>query len=55
VNPDYYQVRYGDVVIAEGMTIETACLLVEALFQKYWQEPEGEYIIAKMPEEPHGT
>ena len=48
---DYYRVLYGDIVIAEKMTLETALLLLKALFEKFWQEPSCQYTIEKMEQE----
>lgn len=47
---DYYRVLYEGIVIAEKMTLEIALLLVKALFEKFWQEPNGHYTIEKMGE-----
>ena len=48
---DYYRVLYEDIVIAEKMTLETALLLIKALFEKFWQEKSCHYTIEKMPED----
>ena len=48
---DYYRVLYRDIVIAERMTLETACILVKALFEHFWEEPSCQYTIEKMAEE----
>ena len=48
---DYYRVLYEGIVIAEKMTLETALLLLEALFTKYWKEDSIHYTIEKMEEE----
>ncbi len=50
MNCDYYRVLYNEIVIAEKMTIETALLLVKALFEKFWQESDCHYTIEKMGE-----
>lgn len=47
---DYYRVLYIDIVIAEHMTLETAVILVKALFEHFWKEP-CQYTIEKMAEE----
>lgn len=47
---DYYRVLYEEIIIAEKMTLETALLLVKALFEKFWQEPNCHYTIEKMEE-----
>lgn len=46
---DYYSVLYEDIVIARGMTIETAMTLVQALFQKFQNEVNVRYTIMKEP------
>lgn len=48
---DYYRVLYDDIVIAEHMTLETACLLVRAMFETYYNEPDLHYTIEKMDED----
>lgn len=45
---EYYKVLCGDIVIADHMTLETACILVKALFEQYWQELTLHYTIQKM-------
>lgn len=49
MNCDYYSVLYKTIVLAEHMTIGNALLFVEALFNKYFNEPDVEYIIKKEP------
>ena len=44
---DYYSVLYGELVLAQHMTLETAMLLVEAMFQKFWAEGNLSYTIKK--------
>ncbi len=41
---DTYSVWYKDTLIASKMNLETALLLVEALFQKSWLEGSVSYI-----------
>lgn len=48
---DYYRVLYRDIVIAERMTLETACILVKALFEHFWKEQSCQYTIEKMAAE----
>ena len=48
---DYYRVLCRDVVIAERMTFETACILVKALFEYFWKDPSCQYAIEKIAEE----
>ena len=48
---DYYAVYYNDIAIAEKMTIETALLLLKALFTEHWREPDLHYTLVKMPNE----
>ena len=50
MNCDYYRVLYKGIVIAERMTLETACLLVKAMFEKFYLEPSLQYTIEKMGE-----
>ena len=45
---DYYRVLYRDIVIAEKMTLETALLLMKALFQNFYNEPTLQYTLEKM-------
>lgn len=48
MNCDYYRVLYKVVVLAERMTLGNAFTFVEALFQKYGNEPDLQYTIEKM-------
>lgn len=48
---DYYRVVYESIVIAEKMTLETALLLVKAMFEKFYSEPSLHYTIEKMKDE----
>ena len=47
MNEYEYSVLYGDVVLARGMTLGTALLLVEAMMQKYFNENPLEYSIKR--------
>jgi len=47
MNCDYYRILFHDIVIAEKMTLETALLLLKALFEKFWQD-SCQYTIEKM-------
>ena len=51
MNSVYFRVLYKDVVLAERMSLEIACILVKALFQEWWNEPEAQYTIEKMKTE----
>lgn len=44
---DTYSVWYGNVLLADAMSLENALLFIEALFQKYWNDPAGFYTIKK--------
>ena len=44
---DYYSVWYGEVLLAEHMSIGNACLFIEALFQKFYNEPDLMYTIKR--------
>ena len=48
---DYYRILFRDIVIAEKMTLDTALLLMKALFQNYYNEPTLQYTLEKMEEE----
>ena len=46
---DKYRVVMGvNIIIAEGMSIETACLLVKAYFEQFYEEPEMKLTIERM-------
>ena len=46
---DKYRVTlFGNIIIAEKMSLETACLLVKALFEQYDQESDLKYTIERM-------
>ena len=47
MNEYEYSVLYGNVVLARGMTLGTALLLVEAMMQKYFNENPLEYSIKR--------
>lgn len=44
---DTYSVWVGNILLADAMSIEHALLFIEALFQKYWNDPVGFYTIKK--------
>lgn len=48
MNSEKYRILIGDYVIAENMELETALLLVESMFGRYYNESTG-YTIEKMP------
>ena len=45
---DYYTVLYGGIILAEKMTLETALLLVKAMFEKFYSDPALYYTIQRM-------
>ena len=47
MNSDYYRILFHDIVLADHMTLETALILLEALFQKFYNEPTCAYTIEK--------
>lgn len=47
MNSEEYSVLYGNVVLARGMTLGTALLLVEAMMQRYHQERGLSYTIKR--------
>ena len=51
MSSEYYRILYHDIVLADHMTLGTALILLEALFQKFSNEPSGQYTIEKSPEE----
>lgn len=51
MNSEYYRILFHDIVLADHMTLGTALILLEALFQKFYNESSGQYIIEKIPEE----
>lgn len=42
-----YSIWYGNIMLADKMSLENALLFIEALFQKFWNDPEGMYTIKK--------
>lgn len=48
---DYYKVMDKREVVADHMDLETALILVKALFQTYYRESSLELTIAKMRED----
>jgi len=51
MSSEYYRILFRDIVLADHMTLGTALILLEALFQKFYNEPTGAYTIEKMEEE----
>ena len=51
MNSEYYRILFHDIVLADHMTLGTALILLEALFQKFYNEPGGQYVVEKMTEE----
>lgn len=48
MNADYYRILFHDIVLADNMTLGTALILLEALFQKFYNEPNCQYTIEKI-------
>ncbi len=48
MNYDTYRIMYRGNIIARGMPLETALILLKALFQEYWDDTLG-YTIEKEP------
>jgi len=44
---DYYSVKIDDVVIARGMSLGNAVILVKALFEEWYKEPSISITIVK--------
>lgn len=44
---DTYTVYVGTVIAAKGMSIGYATLFVEALFSKFWEDPDVSVTIKK--------
>lgn len=47
MNCDAYMIRYEREIIARGMTLETALVLLKALFLEYWREKDIYYTIER--------
>ena len=47
---DTWSVICDHVVIAQGMSLGNATILIEALAQKWWQEEELEIMVRKEPQ-----
>lgn len=47
MSEDTYSVVYGEVVLAKGMSLGTALILIEALMQKYYNESGLPYMIKR--------
>lgn len=50
MNCDYYRVMFHDIVIADHMALDTALILLKALFEKFWNE-SCQYTIEKESED----
>ena len=50
MNNDYYSVMIGDLVIAKGMSLGNALILVKALFQEWYEEKDLSISIVKETE-----
>ena len=44
---DTYSVFWREVCLARGMSLEHAMLFVEAMFTKWFNEPDAEYTIKR--------
>ena len=49
-----YTLKIDGVVAAEHMELETACVLLEALFNKYFQQAGQEGLEVSIASEPYG-
>lgn len=49
MNCDTYRIMDRGNIIARGMTLETALILLKALFQEYWHDTLVRYTIEKEP------
>lgn len=47
---NYYRILYEETIIAEHMTLDIALLLLKALMQEEWREPNLKYSIQRMPD-----
>ncbi|GEM_PF-5003155 len=47
MNCDTYMIRCKREIIARGMTLETALVLLKALFLEFWREPTISYTIVR--------
>lgn len=43
---DYYSVWYGEVMLADHMSLENALIFIKALFERFWNE-DSAYIVKK--------
>jgi len=50
MNSYYYSVKIDDLVIAKGMSLGNALILVKALFQEWYEEKDLSISIAKEAE-----
>lgn len=49
MNCDTYRIMDRGNIIARGMPLETALILLKALFQEYWNDTLVRYTIEKEP------
>lgn len=49
MNCDKYRIMDRGNIIARGMPLETALILLKALFQEYWNDTLVKYTIEKEP------
>lgn len=49
MNCDTYRIMDRGNIIARGMPLETALILLKALFQEYWNDTLVKYTIEKEP------
>ena len=49
MNCDKYIIMDRENIIARGMPLETALILLKALFQEYWNDTLARYTIEKEP------
>ena len=49
MNCDKYIIMDRGNIIARGMPLETALILLKALFQEYWNDTSVKYTIEKEP------
>ena len=46
---DTYSVMIRDIVVAKGMSIEHACLFIEAIYSKYYNEKNLKVSLVQEP------
>lgn len=47
VGTDTYKIEVSGTIIAEGVTLEYACLFAKAIMEEYWQEPDIDVTIKR--------